>query len=174
MRAMFDLTTPWWEIIVRTVVVYWVVLLLLRIAGKRELGQMTPFDLVVILVIANAVQNAMTGGDNSLIGGVIAAATLTGVNIAVERYGGRIPILRRALASEPTLLLQDGKPIDGHLKRERVSVEEIEMAARQHGIDDLTNVAAAILEEDGSISIIPTEGGKVHRGTRRIRQFKQR
>ena len=173
MRAMFDLSTPWWEIIVRTVVVYWVVLFLLRIAGKRELGQMTPFDLVVILVIANAVQNAMTGGDNSLIGGVIAAATLTVVNIAVERWGDRVPLLRRALASEPTLLLQDGKPIADHLKREHIEVEEVEMAAREHGIADLADVAAAVLEEDGSISIIPREGGKVHRGTRRIRQFKR-
>jgi len=170
---MFDLTTPWWEIIVRTVVVYWVVHFLLRIAGKSELGQMTPFDLVVILVIANAVQNAMTGGDNSLIGGVIAAATLTAVNIAVERWGDRIPLLRRALASEPTLLLQDGKAITANLKHEHIEVEEIEMAARQHGIADLDGVAAAILEEDGSISIIPKEGGKVHRGTRRIRQFKR-
>jgi len=170
---VFDLTTPWWEIIVRTIVVYWVVLFLLRVAGKRELGQMTPFDLVVILVIANAVQNAMTGGDNSLIGGVIAAATLTGVNIAVGRWGDRIPLLRRALASEPTLLLQDGKPIVGHMTREHIELEEIEMGARQHGIDDLAGVAAAILEEDGSISIIPKEGGKVHRGTRRIRQFKR-
>ncbi|TMG39698.1 MAG: DUF421 domain-containing protein, partial [Chloroflexi bacterium] len=67
---MFDLTTPWWEIILRTAVVYVLVLVLLRIAGKRELGQMSPVDLVVILVIANAVQNAMTGGDNSLLGGV--------------------------------------------------------------------------------------------------------
>ena len=173
MRAMFDLTTPWWEIIVRTAVVYWVVLFLLRIAGKRELGQMTPFDLVVILVIANAVQNAMTGGDNSLIGGVIAAATLTAVNIAMERWGDRIPLLRRALASEPTLLLQDGTSIEEHLKREHIELSEVEMAARQHGIADLADVAAAVLEEDGSISIIPKEGGKVHRGVRRIRQFKR-
>ena len=173
MPAMFDLTTPWWEIIVRTAIVYWVVLLLLRIAGKRELGQMTAFDLVVILVIANAVQNAMTGGDNSLIGGVIAAATLTGVNVAVERWGERIPFLRRALRSEPTLLLQNGAPIAANLKRERVDVADIEMAAREHGIADLADVAAAVLEQDGSISIIPTEGGTVHRGTRRLRQFKR-
>ena len=87
---MFDLTVPWWEILVRTAVVYAVVLVLLRAAGKRELGQMTPFDLVVILVISNAVQNAMTGGDNSLVGGVLAAATLTLVNVGVSRWGGRI------------------------------------------------------------------------------------
>src|SRR5881275_140336 len=105
-------------VVVRTVAVYFTLLVLLRIAGKRELGQMTPFDLVVILVISNAVQNAMTGGDNSLTGGIIAAATLTVVNIGVGRWGGKIPFLRRVVASEPTLLLRDGKPIQAHLDRE--------------------------------------------------------
>src|SRR6266480_7617563 len=79
-EQVFGLTTPWWEIILRTAVVYVVVLVLLRTAGKRELGQMSPVDLVVILVISNAVQNAMTGGETALIGGVIAATTLVAVN----------------------------------------------------------------------------------------------
>jgi len=168
------MTVPWYEILLRTAVVYLVVLLLLRLAGKRELGQMTPFDLVVILVISNAVQNAMTGGDNSLTGGIIAATTLTLVNIAVGRWGGRIPFLRRVVASEPTLLLRDGKPIQAHLDREHVDLEEIEMAAREHGIADLNEVTAAVLEEDGSISIIPKEGSQIRRTTRHLRQFKQR
>ena len=172
--SLFDMSVPWYEILVRTFVVYLVVLLLLRIAGKRELGQMTPFDLVVILVISNAVQNAMTGGDNSLTGGVIAATTLTAVNVAVGRWGSRIPIFRRLVASEPTLLLRDGKPIEEHLARERVDLEELEMAARQHGIADLKDVTAAVLEEDGSISIIPKEGGRIRRTPRHLRQFKQR
>jgi len=93
---VFGLTTPWWEIILRTAVVYVVVLVLLRTAGKRELGQMSPVDLVVILVIANAVQNAMTGGDNSLIGGIIAATTLVAVNTAFSRVGHRVQRWRRA------------------------------------------------------------------------------
>src|SRR2546427_2027057 len=81
---VFGMTTPWWEIILRTAVVYVVVLVLLRAAGKRELGQMSPVDLVVILVIANAVQNAMTGGGNSLIGGIIAAAAAVTLKNAVS------------------------------------------------------------------------------------------
>src|SRR5207237_6600851 len=101
-----------------------------RLAGKPELGQMTPFDLVVILVIANAVQNAMTGGDNSLAGGIIAASTLTAVNIAVGRWGSRVPVFRRLVASEPTLLLQDGKPITAHLDREGIDLEELAITAR--------------------------------------------
>jgi uncharacterized membrane protein YcaP (DUF421 family) len=172
--SLFDLTTPWYEILLRTFIVYMAVLVLLRLAGKRELGQMTPFDLVVILVIANAVQNAMTGGDNSLVGGLIAATTLTVVNIAVGRWGSQVPGFRRLVASEPTLLLRDGKPLTAALDKERIDVEELEMAARQHGIADLKDVTAAVLEEDGSISIIPREGTKVRRTARRFRQFRNR
>ena len=135
---------------------------------------MTPFDLVVILIIANAVQNAMTGGDNSLTGGIIAAATLTFVNIAVGRWGARVPFFRRLVTSEPTLLLQDGKPISANLEKERIDLAELEMAARSHGIAELSQVLAAILEEDGSISIIPKEGGTIRRMPRRFRQFKNR
>ena len=169
---MFEMTTAWYEIILRTFVVYVTVLVLLRAAGKRELGQMTPFDLVVILVIANAVQNAMTGGDNSLTGGIIAAATLTFVNIGVSRWGSSVPFVRRLVVSEPTLLLQDGKPITENLERERVDIGELEMAAREHGIAELSQVAAAVLEEDGSISIIPKAGGKIGRTPLKIRQFR--
>jgi uncharacterized membrane protein YcaP (DUF421 family) len=172
--SIFDMTTPWYEILLRTFVVYMLVLVLLRAAGKRELGQMTPFDLVVILVIANAVQNAMTGGDNSLTGGILAASTLTVINIAVGRWGSHIPVFRRLVASEPTLLLRDGVPITEALDRERVDVEELEMAARQHGIAELKDVTAAVLEEDGSISIIPKEGTKVRRSPRRFRQLRNR
>src|SRR5437016_595159 len=111
-EQVFGLTTPWWEIILRTATVYVVVLVLLRVAGKRELGQMSPVDLVVILVIANAVQNAMTGGDNSLLGGVIAASTLVAMNLIFNRIGVGLPVLENLFTSEPTLLLEDGKPVD--------------------------------------------------------------
>src|SRR2546429_9961123 len=109
---VFGLTTPWWEIILRTAVVYVVVLFLLRVAGKRELGQMSPVDLVVILVIANAVQNAMTGGDNSLIGGVIARTTLVAVNTGVLRVGHRVPHLKHLLEIATTVLGDVGERIE--------------------------------------------------------------
>ena len=169
---MFGLTTPWWEIILRTTVVYVVVLVLLRTAGKRELGQMSPVDLVVILVIANAVQNAMTGGDNSLIGGVIAATTLVVVNTAFARVGHRVPYLQHLFESEPTALVQGGKLIKRNLDRENVEEEELMMSAREHGIEDLAGVESAYLERDGSISIIP-KGAPGKSGRRQIRQFRQ-
>ncbi len=171
---MFGLTTPWWEIIVRTAVVYVVVLVLLRAAGKRELGQMSPVDLVVILVIANAVQNAMTGGDNSLIGGVIAATTLVAMNVVLSRVAHRIPYIAHLFESDPTPLIKDGKQIKRNLDRENVDLDELMMSAREHGIDDIAEVDSAYLERDGSISIIP-KGAPGKSGSRRhIRQFRQR
>jgi len=166
-------TVPLWEIILRTSAVYIAVLGLLRLGGKRELGQMSPADFVVILIIANAVQNAMNGGDVSLIGGIASAATLLGMNYGLGRFGRAVPFFGRLFLVQPTLLLQDGKIIAEAIKRENVEVEEIEMAAREHGIADLNDVAAAILEVDGSISIIP-KTGEMHRSRRRFRQFRSR
>jgi uncharacterized membrane protein YcaP (DUF421 family) len=171
---MFDLSIPLWEIILRTLVVYITVLGLLRLGGKRELGTMSPADLVVILIIANAVQNAMNGGDVSLIGGLISAATLVGGNLLLGRFGRRIPILGRLVYEEPTLLVQDGKPITENLKHEHVDVADVEMAAREHGVSDLNEVAAAVLEIDGSISIIPKKGGGYHKSHRRFRQVREK
>ena len=170
---MLTTTVPLWEIILRTSAVYIAVLGLLRLGGKRELGQMSPADFVVILIIANAVQNAMNGGDVSLIGGIASAATLLGMNYGLGRFGRAVPFFGRLFLVQPTLLLQDGKIIAEAIKRENVEVEEIEMAAREHGIADLNDVAAAILEVDGSISIIP-KTGEMHRSRRRFRQFRSR
>ena len=174
MRGVFDLSIPLWELVLRTAVVYITVLGLLRLAGKRELGQMTPADLVVILIIANAVQNSMNGGDVSLIGGLVSAATLVGGNLLVGRFGRYLPIIGRLIVEEPTLLVQDGKPIVENLKHEHVDVAEVEMAAREHGISDLDEVAAAVLEIDGSISIIPKAGGGYHKSHRRFRQVRSK
>ena len=167
---MLDLGVPLWEIVVRTLVVYVVVLGLLRLGGKRELGTMSPADLVVILIIANAVQNAMNGGDVSLVGGLVSAATLVGMNLLLGRIARGIPVLGRLVVEDPTLLLQDGEPIAKNMDSEHVDLADIEMAAREHGIDDLREVAAAVLEVDGSISIIPRKGGGYHRSRRRLRQ----
>lgn len=171
---MLTPSVPLLEIVFRTVVVYVAVFALLRVAGKRELGQMSVSDLVVILVIANAVQNSLNAGDVSLTGGLVSAAVLVAMNMLLDRFGRRLPFFSRFVVAEPTLLLQDGKPIKAHLDREGVSIEEIEMSAREHGIADLGDVTAAILEPDGSISIIPKERGKMHRSQRRIRQLRQR
>ncbi len=165
---MFDLGTPAWQIVVRTVVIYAFMLAALRIAGKREIGQMTPFDLVVILVIANAVQNAMVGPDNSLIGGLLAAAALVTVNAVVSYFGFSNRLFERTLLGSPTLLISDGHLIDDHLRRERINADEVLMAMREHGVDKLSDVKIAVLEVDGSISIVPVESHTV-RTKRKVR-----
>ena len=163
--AVLTPSLPLWEIVLRTALVFLAVLGLLRLAGKREIGRMSLADFVVILVIANAVQNALNGADPSLTGGLVSAATLVAMSYLLDRYGRRAPLLGRLLSGEPTLLLQDGRLIAQNLRREHLYPEDVETAAREHGLADLSDIAAAVLESDGSISIIPKRGD-MHRSSR--------
>jgi hypothetical protein len=115
---MLKLDVPAWNIALRTAAIYLVALIGLRLAGKREIGQMTVFDLVVLLLIANAVQNAMVGPDTSLTGGVLAAVVLLILNAVVARLRLRWPRLRRLVEGSPTLLVLHGEVLAGHLRRE--------------------------------------------------------
>lgn len=144
-------------ILLRTSVIYFVVLVGLRLAGKREIGQMTIFDLVVLLLLANAVQNAMVGGDASLVGGLAAAGTLLLLNGLVARATLRWPRLRRTLVGMPTLLVLRGEVLHEHLRREGIGLDELEAALREHGIANAQDVDMAVLEVDGSISVVPTD-----------------
>jgi|SRR5579884_377789 uncharacterized membrane protein YcaP (DUF421 family) len=155
-------------IVLRTLVVYVVLLLGLRLAGKRELGQMTTFDFVVLLIISNAVQNAMVGPDTSLNGGLLAAIVLLAVNYLASRLGLRSPWLRSRLIGNPTLLVHEGELIEDHLRHEGLTEEEVLQALREHGVDDLKQVKMAVLEVDGTISVIPTDA-KSSRTKRRVR-----
>jgi len=154
---MFSLDVNGWSIVARTVIVYVALLVGLRLAGKRELGQMTPFDLVVILLVANAVQNAMVGPDTSLTGGLIAAGVLIVGNYGVAEARERLPWLRRAVEGMPTLLINDGEFVSQHLRREGLDEDEVLMAIREHGVADVKDVRMAVLETDGSISIVPVD-----------------
>jgi uncharacterized membrane protein YcaP (DUF421 family) len=153
---MLELATLAWDIVLRTAVVYLVVLAGMRLAGKREIGQMTVFDLVVLLLLANAVQNAMVGPDTSLIGGILAAGVLLILNALVARLRLRWPRLRRLVEGTPTLLMLHGEVIADHLRREGLDQETLEAALREHGVIDLSEVEMAVLEIDGSISVVPT------------------
>jgi uncharacterized membrane protein YcaP (DUF421 family) len=161
-----------WVIALRTIAVYGAVFVGLRLMGKREIGQMTVFDLVVILLIANAVQNAMVGQDSSLQGGILAAAVLLVANRLVAIVRIRSRLFGRLIEGMPTVLVQDGQFVEPHLRKEGVDKDELEMAAREHGMDSIKDVKLAVLEVDGSISIVP-EGQTVHRVRRRVRQFKR-
>ena len=142
------------EIAVRTAVIYGVVLLGVRLSGKREVGQMTPFDLTLLLLISNAVQNAMTGPDTSLIGGIVAATTLLVLNYLVAEFSGGNRRFRRFIQGQPSLLVHDGQVLSAHMAKEHVSMDELERALREHGIASYHDVALAVLEVDGSISCL--------------------
>lgn len=170
---MFEMGTEAWVIVVRTLVVYAGVFLGLRLAGKRELGQMTVFDLVVVLLIANAVQNAMVGSDVSLQGGLIAAAVLLAANrfvASLRLHGGA---WGRMLEGTPTVLVEDGQPIEPHLRKEGLERDELEMVVREHGVERLADVKLAVLETDGAISIVPMSSAVV-RTKKHVRQLRHR
>jgi uncharacterized membrane protein YcaP (DUF421 family) len=159
---MLKLDVPAWNIALRTAAIYLVALIGLRLAGKREIGQMTVFDLVVLLLIANAVQNAMVGPDTSLTGGVLAAVVLLVLNAVVARLRLRWPRLRRLVEGSPTLLVLHGEVLAGHLRREGLDQETLEAALREHGVAAVADVEMAVLEIDGSISVVPAGGTTTH------------
>jgi uncharacterized membrane protein YcaP (DUF421 family) len=142
------------EIAVRTGCIYLLVLLGVRITGKREVGQMTPFDLTLLLLLSNAVQNAMTGPDTSLIGGVVAAVTLLVLNYVVAEMSGANRRFRKLVQGSPSLLIHDGELVLPHLAKEHVTVDEVQRACREHGINSISDVALGVLEIDGSISLL--------------------
>jgi uncharacterized membrane protein YcaP (DUF421 family) len=167
MGQLFHLAVPWWELVIRSVGIYLVLLLGLRVFGKREVGQFTLFDLVFVLLVANAVQPAMTGPDASLFGGVIIVFSLLTANWTVGKLDD-IPAFHRLVTPAPTLLLKDGKLIEKAMEKEGITQDEVEMAMREHGLDDLALVKEAVLESDGSISIIGKDE-KTQRRRRKVR-----
>ena len=168
---MFEMGTEAWAIVARAALVYVAVFFGLRLAGKRELGQMTVFDLVVVLLIANAVQNAMTGPDFSVQGGLIAAAALLVLNkvVAVARLHNES--WGRFFEGMPTVLVQDGQFLEPRLRKEGLERNQIEMAMREHGIESVGDVRLAVLETDGAISIVPSSSNVV-RTRKHVRQIR--
>jgi len=158
------------QIVLRTGVIYLLVLIGVRLSGKREVGQMTPFDLTLLLLLSNSVQNAMTGPDTSLMGGAIAAGTLLVLNYLVAEVSGINRRFRRLIQGQPTLLIHDGKTIETHMAKEHVSVDELLRALREHGIGCIEQTALAVLEVDGSISCLKYEEIKPDANTHLVRR----
>jgi uncharacterized membrane protein YcaP (DUF421 family) len=146
---------PIWEKILRSVVVYLFILLAFRFMGKRQVGQLTPFDFVLLLILSNVVQNAVIGADNSLGGGILGAVTILGLNYLVVFLAYRVKPLRHLMGGEPTLLVHNGKVFKERMERERISMQDLEAALRKSGVVGLDKVRFAVLEENGQISVIP-------------------
>src|SRR5579862_3943187 len=130
---MFNMAVPWWELIIRGAVVYVFLLILLRITGKRQVGQLAPFDLVLLLVLSNAVQNSMNAGDNSLVGGLISASTLIALNYVVALLTFRSKRLEALVEGRPEILIHNGKLYEKVLNEARMTHHELNAALRQAG-----------------------------------------
>jgi uncharacterized membrane protein YcaP (DUF421 family) len=139
----------------KTALIYVFLVAGLRLLGKRELGQMTIYDLVLIIVLANSVQNAMVGSDTTLLGGITAGTTLLVLNRIFTLAVSRSRRLRRAMIGQPMLILNDGHLITERLKREGITREQVMAALREHGITRLEDAHMAVLEVDGTISVVP-------------------
>jgi len=151
---MFHIAVAWWELIVRAAVVYVFLLILLRLTGKRQVGQLAPFDLVLLLVLSNAVQNSMNAGDNSLVGGLISAATLILINYGVALATWRSKKLEKLIEGKPQILIHNGKLFEDVVAKARLTHHEINAALRLGGCTCVEEVHAAILENNGTISIV--------------------
>ena len=156
-QSMWLPSLVWWEFVLRGIIVYAVLIFLLRISGKRQVGQLAPFDLVLLLVLSNAVQNAMNGGDNSVTGGIISAVTLIGINWLVGYITFKSKAIEALIEGRPEILIHNGKLYCDAMKRERLTHHELMNALRAAGCSSIEDVRAAVLENDGSISVIPRQ-----------------
>ncbi len=153
------------EIVVRTAIVYFFLVLILRVSGKREVGQMSILELIVILVISDAVQNSMVGENTSLWGGLVAVVTLFVADNLLKFATRRSQRLQKALEGEPRLLVRDGRLLTKALSEEKVTPEEVRSAVRAQGIERLDDVHLAVLETDGRISVIAKADAPEYRST---------
>jgi uncharacterized membrane protein YcaP (DUF421 family) len=148
------------EVVLRTAIVYLFLVVVFRISGKREVGQMSVLELVVVLVISDAVQNSMVGENQSVWGGLIAVLTLIGLDLGLKWLTRRSRRLRSTIEGEPRLLVRDGRLLQKALREEKIEVDEVYAALREHGILRVEDVRLAVLETDGSISVIAKNGLK--------------
>ncbi|MDQ3160719.1 MAG: DUF421 domain-containing protein, partial [Pseudomonadota bacterium] len=155
----FELSAPWWHFVLRAVVIYALVIVLIRISGKRAVGQFTPFDLVMLILLGNAVQNGINGGDNSLTGAAIMATSLIALNYAVAWMTSRSARAERIVEGAPVVIARDGKLFERVLRRELISSGDFEEALRMNNIEDVSEVELALLETNGSISVVPKQRG---------------
>ncbi|MBY4897637.1 DUF421 domain-containing protein [Cupriavidus sp. AU9028] len=151
---MWELSAPWWEFVVRAVIIYCSVLLLMRLAGKRQIGQMTPFDLVLLLILSEGLQNAMIGSDESVLAGLIVAVTLVGINGLVSWFSWRSRKFEYVVEGRPQLLIRNGKVFNDVMKAARITSDDLMKELRREGCNSLDDVRYAILENDGAISVL--------------------
>lgn len=150
---MFETSVPWWEFIFRGLIVYVFLLVLLRLTGKRPIGQMSPFDLVLLLILSNAVQNSMNAGDNTLTGGIISATTLVAANHLVGVVTFKSRRLERLIEGRPQVLVHEGRLFEDVMRSSNITRRELDTTLREAGFFELKDVRLALLENNGKVSV---------------------
>jgi uncharacterized membrane protein YcaP (DUF421 family) len=143
------------DLVLRTIVIFLFILLLTRVMGRRELGQLEPFDLIILVVIGDLVQQGVTQDDYSVTGAILVVTTLGLMTVLTSYLNFRLPRLRPVLDGEPIVLVEEGRPIERNMRRERITPEELRAAARLQLISSIDDVRFAVLETNGEISFIP-------------------
>jgi uncharacterized membrane protein YcaP (DUF421 family) len=143
------------DLVIRATIIFFVMWIITRVAGRRELSTMQPIDVILLVVIGDMVQQGVTQGDNSVTGAMLVIFTFTLLTVAFSYVSFRVPRLRPVMEGEPLLLVEDGKVLERNLRRERITVDELAAEARQQQIADLADVRFAVLETSGRISFIP-------------------
>ena len=154
LEEMFDLAMPWWAFVLRACVVYFVLLVMIRASGKRTMGQFTPFDMLLVVLLGNAVQNALLGQDTSVGGGLLLASTLLVLNWLVGLVSARSARMEALVEGVPVLLARDGKVYKEVLRRELISRADFDKAMRESGIEDIEDIRMAVLETNGHITLV--------------------
>ena len=151
---MWTTSVPWWEFVLRGVIVYVFLLVFLRLTGKRQTGQFAPFDLVLLLILSNAVQNSMNAGDNSLVGGLISATTLIVCHVLLAQLTFRFRRLEHLIDGTPQVLVRDGQVNSALMRKELLSTDDLEAALRAGGCLHLHEVERATIETNGQITVV--------------------
>lgn len=151
---MFTLSLPWWEFSLRALIVYIFLLGTLRLTGRRQIGQLSPFDFVMLFILSNAVQNSMNGGDNSVTGGLILVVTLIVAHWLISYFTFKYKGFAQMVDGKPEVLIHKGVLQKATLKKERITNDELDSILRRNGVNDISEVKIAIVEGNGEISVI--------------------
>ena len=143
------------DLVFRTIAIFFFIFFMTRIIGRRELGSLEPFDLILLVVIGDLVQQGVTQDDYSVTGAFIVVATIALLTVGISYVNFRVGPLRRVLEGEPIVLVENGRPIERNLRRERLTLAELAESARRHEVENLEDVRLAVLETNGEISVIP-------------------
>lgn len=158
-EEMFDLAMPWWSFVLRACIVYFVLLVMIRASGKRTMGQFTPFDMLLVVLLGNAVQNALLGKDTSVGGGLLLAVTLIALNWTVGLVSARSLKVESLIEGSPVLLARDGTVYKNVLRKELISRADFDRALREAGCISIDDIQSAVLETNGHITIVAKNQG---------------